>query len=125
MWDFPESAAVQKAIRDIDAVGGIVSAVCHGPAALVNATRADGSLLIAGKRMAAFTNGEEEEVQSTHVVPFLLATTLNERGALHQNAANWADNVVVDGRLITGQNPQSAASLGEALRDALRDALLA
>jgi putative intracellular protease/amidase len=119
MWDFPDSAAAQKAIREIDAAGGIVSAVCHGPAALVNATKADGSLLIAGKRLAAFTDGEEEAVQSTHVVPFLLATTLNKRGALHQNAANWANNVVVDGRLITGQNPQSAASLGEALRDAL------
>jgi putative intracellular protease/amidase len=119
MWDFPDNAAAQKAIREIDAAGGIVSAVCHGPAALVNATRADGSLLIANKKVAAFTDGEEEEVQSTHVVPFLLASTLNERGAQHQNAANWANNVVVDGRLITGQNPQSAASLGEKLRDAL------
>lgn len=119
MWDFPDSPAVQKAIREIDAAGGIVAAVCHGPAALVNARCADGSLLVTGKRLAAFTNGEEEEVQSTHVVPFLLESTLIERGADHQTAANWADNVVVDGRLITGQNPQSAASLGKALRDAL------
>jgi putative intracellular protease/amidase len=119
MWDFPDNAAAQKAIREIDRAGGIVSAVCHGPAALVNARRADGSFLVAGKRVAAFTDDEEEEVQSTHVVPFLLASTLVERGAAHQNAANWAYNVVVDGRLITGQNPQSAASLGEALRDAL------
>lgn len=59
------------------------------------------------------------KVQSSHVVPFLLASTLNERGALHQDIPNWSNNVVVDGRLITGQNPQSAASLGEALRDAL------
>lgn len=103
MWDFPDSAAAQKAIRAIDAAGGIVSAVCHGPAALVNARRADGSLLVAGKKVAAFTDGEEEEVQSTHVVPFLLASTLNELGAHHQNAANWADNVVVDGRLITSR----------------------
>jgi putative intracellular protease/amidase len=119
MWDFPDSAAAQKAIREIDAAGGIVSAVCHGPAALVNARRADGSLLVAGKQVAAFTNGEEEEVQSTHIVPFLLATRLNERGAHHQDSPNWSDQVVVDGRLITGQNPQSAASLGVALRDAL------
>lgn len=119
MWDFPDSAGAQKVIREIDAAGGIVSAVCHGPAALVNARRADGSLLVAGKRVAAFTDGEEEEVQSTHVVPFLLASTLNERGALHQDSPNWSNKVVVDGRLITGQNPQSAASLGEALRDAL------
>jgi putative intracellular protease/amidase len=119
MWDFPDSAGAQKAIREIDAAGGIVAAVCHGPAALVNARRADGSLLVAGRRVAAFTNGEEEAVESTHVVPFLLASTLNERGALHQDSPNWSDKVVVDGRLITGQNPQSAASLGLALRDAL------
>jgi putative intracellular protease/amidase len=119
MWDFPDSAAAQKAIREIDAAGGIVSAVCHGPAALVNATRADGTLLVAGKKVAAFTNGEEEEVQSTHVVPFLLADKLGERGAFHQDTSNWSDNVIVDGRLITGQNPQSASSLGKALRDAL------
>lgn len=119
MWDFPDSVAAQNAILEIDAAGGIVSAVCHGPAALVNARRADGSLLVAGKRVAAFTDSEEEEVQATNVVPFLLASTLVARGAQHQNAANWADNVVVDGRLITGQNPQSAASLGEMLRDAL------
>lgn len=119
MWDFPESTAAQKAIREIDAEGGIISAVCHGPAALVNARRVDGSLLVAGKRVTAFTNGEEEEVQSTHVVPFLLASKLNERGAHHQNTPNWTNNVVVDGRLITGQNPQSAASLGEILCAAL------
>ncbi|WP_235202497.1 type 1 glutamine amidotransferase domain-containing protein [Pseudomonas syringae USA007] len=119
MWDFPDNLAVQKLIREVDEAGGIVSAVCHGPAAFVNARRADDTLLVAGKRLAAFTDAEEDEVQSTHIVPFLLAATLTSRGALHQSAANWADNVVVDGRLITGQNPQSAASLGEALRDAL------
>lgn len=96
-----------------------MSAVCHGPAALVNARDADGNLLIAGKRVASFTNGEEEEVQSTHVVPFLLADRLETRGAHHVDSPNWSDNVIVDGRLITGQNPQSAAHLGEALRDAL------
>lgn len=119
MWDFPDSDAAHRAIREIDAAGGIVSAVCHGPAVLVNARRADGSLLVEGRRVAAFTDGEEEEVQATHIVPFLLASTLIARGALHQNTPNWSDNVVVDGRLITGQNPQSAAHLGLVLRDAL------
>ncbi|KGQ70031.1 dihydroxyacetone kinase [Chelonobacter oris] len=119
MWDFPDNAAAQKAIREIYEAGGIVSAVCHGPAALVNARLSDGSLLVAGKNVAAFTDAEEEEVQSTDVVPFLLASTLNERGAHHQDSPNWSDKVVADGRLITGQNPQSAASLGEVLRDAL------
>ncbi|MFV0408984.1 MAG: type 1 glutamine amidotransferase domain-containing protein [Paracoccus sp. (in: a-proteobacteria)] len=119
MWDFPDNAAIQRAIHEIDAAGGIVSAVCHGPAALVNARGADGNLLVAGKQVASFTNGEEEEVQSTHVVPFLLADRLEERGAHHIDSPNWSDTVVADGRLITGQNPQSAAHLGELLRDAL------
>lgn len=119
MWDFPDNAAILDAIRQIDAAGGIVSAVCHGPAALLNAKGADGSFLIAGKELASFTNDEEEEVQSTHVVPFLLADRLEERGAHHVAAANWSDHVMIDGRLITGQNPQSAAHLGEVLRDAL------
>lgn len=119
MWDFPDSAGAQKAIREIYAAGGIVSAVCHGPAALVNVKRANGEYLVAGKKIASFTNGEEEEVQATKIVPFLLADRLNERGAFHQNTPNWSDNVVVDGRLISGQNPQSASSLGKALRDAL------
>lgn len=119
MWDFPDNAAAQNAIRSIYEAGGIVSAVCHGPAALVNARLTDGSYLVAGKNVAAFTDAEEEEVQSTHVVPFLLETTLKQRGAIHHAATNWHDEVQVDGRLITGQNPQSAASLGVALREAL------
>ncbi|AXV81655.1 type 1 glutamine amidotransferase domain-containing protein [Ralstonia solanacearum] len=115
MWDFADSPAVQKVIREIWEAGGVVSAVCHGPAALVNATLSDGSMLVAGKKLAAFTDEEEAEVKYTHVVPYLLATTLKKRGALHQPARNWAENVVVDGRLITGQNPASAHGVGKAV----------
>ncbi|MFK0166629.1 type 1 glutamine amidotransferase domain-containing protein [Rhizobium sp. NPDC090279] len=115
MWDFADSEAVQKVIREIWETGGIVSAVCHGPAALVNATLSDGSYLVAGKRLAAFTDEEEAEVNYTKVVPYLLATTLKQRGALHQPAPNWSENVVTDGRLITGQNPASAHGVGQAL----------
>ena len=115
MWDFPESAAVRKVTREIYEAGGVVSAVCHGPAALVNVVLSDGSYLVAGKHVAAFTNDEEEEVKATNIVPFLLATTLTERGAIHQPAANWSANVVVDGRLVTGQNPASAGGVGDAL----------
>lgn len=115
MWDFPDNPVVIRVIREIYEAGNIVSAVCHGPAALVNVTLSDGSYLIAGKNIAAFTNDEEEEVQSTNVVPFLLADGLNAHGAIHHNAPNWTNNVKVDGRIITGQNPQSAASVGEAI----------
>ncbi|WP_394678679.1 type 1 glutamine amidotransferase domain-containing protein [uncultured Sphingobacterium sp.] len=120
MWDFPDTAAVQTAIREMYESGKIVSAVCHGPAALVNAKLSDGSYLVNGKKLAAFTDDEEEEVQSTNVVPFLLASTLEKRGALHQYSPNWSDNTVADGRLITGQNPQSAFSLGKLLLNALK-----
>ena len=117
MWDFPDSPAVQRVIKEIWEAGGIVSAVCHGPAALVNARLSDGSYLVAGKQLAAFTNAEEEEVQATKIVPFLLADALTTHGANHHPAANWSANVIVDGRLVTGQNPQSAAGVGESVRD--------
>ncbi len=119
MWDFADSEAVQKVIREIWEAGGIVSAVCHGPAALVNATLSDGSYLVAGKKLASFTDEEEAEVKYTNVVPYLLATTLKQRGALHQAAANWSENIVTDGRLITGQNPASAHGVGQALVERL------
>jgi len=115
MWDFADSPAVQKVIREIWESGGIVSAVCHGPAALVNAKLSDGSYLVAGKKVAAFTDEEEAEVNYTKVVPYLLASTLKQRGALHQPAANWSENVVTDGRLVTGQNPASAHQVGQAI----------
>ncbi|MBX9402269.1 type 1 glutamine amidotransferase domain-containing protein [Lysobacter sp. BMK333-48F3] len=117
MWDFPGSTAVARVAREIYQAGGAVAAVCHGPAALVNVVLDDGTALVAGKRVAAFTDSEERAVGLEHVVPFLLAGALGERGALHQPAPDWTAQVVVDGRLITGQNPQSAAGVGAALRD--------
>ncbi|WP_290974858.1 type 1 glutamine amidotransferase domain-containing protein [Herbaspirillum sp.] len=122
MWDFPFDEAVRSVTRSIYEAGGIVGAVCHGPAALVNVTLGNGEPLVAGKRVAAFTDSEEHAVKLEKVVPFLLASTLVERGAHHQPAADWTANVVVDGRLVTGQNPQSAAGVGAAMRDLLRTA---
>lgn len=66
--------------------------------------------------MAGFTNGEEEEVQSTNVVPFLLQDALINHGAIYKHAPNWNNNIAIDGRLIMGQNPQSATSVGEAIK---------
>ncbi|QWF15523.1 type 1 glutamine amidotransferase domain-containing protein [Lysobacter capsici] len=119
MWDFPGSAAAQRVTREIYENGGTVAAVCHGPAALVNAMLSNGEYLVAGKRVSAFTDEEERAVGLADEVPFLLASKLGQRGALHQPAPDWTAQVVVDGRLITGQNPQSAAGVGAALRDSL------
>ena len=115
MWDFADSAAIQKITREIYERGGIVSAVCHGPAALVNVKLSDGKFLVDGKNLTAFTNGEEADVQATDIVPFLLETALKNHGAIHHAAANWSNHVVEDGRLVTGQNPASAAGVGEAV----------
>lgn len=117
VWDFPDNAAVQRVTREVYEAGGIVAAVCHGPAALVNVKLSDGRHLVDGKRVTGFTDSEEHAVGLAQVVPFLLATTLKQRGALHESAADWQAHVVVDGRLVTGQNPQSATGVGEALRD--------
>ncbi len=119
MWDFPDSAAVSDMTRAIYEAGGVVGAVCHGPAALVNVKLSDGAYLVAGKNVSAFTDDEERAVQLDQVVPFLLASTLVQRGATHHPAPNWTAKVVVDGRLVTGQNPQSAAGVGAAMRDLL------
>lgn len=119
MWDFPNSPDVQRIIRELYEADKPVAAVCHGPAALVNATLSDGRYLVEGKRVAAFTDAEERAVKLADVVPFLLETTLKSRGAQHQAVAEWQPLTLVDGNLITGQNPQSATGVGEALRDKL------
>jgi putative intracellular protease/amidase len=112
MWDFPTAPYLQSIARTIYDNNGIVAAVCHGPAALVNLKLANGHYLVAGKRVAAFTNDEEQAVHSKGDVPFLLQTTLQKRGAHFEKGASFKSKVVVDGRLITGQNPASAKDLG-------------
>ncbi|WP_395321568.1 type 1 glutamine amidotransferase domain-containing protein [Variovorax sp. UC74_104] len=119
MWDFPASADVSRVTREIYEAGGVVGAVCHGPAALVNVKLSNGTYLVAGKNVSAFTDDEERAVRLDEVVPFLLASTLEQRGAHHHPAPDWTAKVIVDGRLVTGQNPQSAAGVGAAMRDLL------
>lgn len=119
MWDLPGEARLALIAAKIYEAGGIVSAVCHGPAGLVNIKLSSGTYLVAGNEVAAFTNEEERAVQLTEVVPFLLASTLVERGARLVAAPNFTNNVVISGRLITGQNPKSARGVGDALVVAL------
>ena len=93
--------------------GGVVSALCHGNAALVNIKLSSNKYLVEGKRVAAFTNKEESMLGTSKVVPFLLQDKLNERGAVHVLGKAWQENVIVDGRLITGQNPASAKKVAK------------
>lgn len=119
MWDFPQNRALAELARDIWEKDGVVAAVCHGPAALTNARLSDDSYLVAGRRMTCFTNEEEREAGAEDVVPFLLESRLEERGATIEKADPHQEKVVVDGRLVTGQNPASARGVGGAIAGAL------
>lgn len=111
MWDFPGNADLSRLGRAVYESGGVVSAVCHGPAGLVGMTLSDGTPLVSGKTITSFTNEEEAAVNLTGVVPFLLADRLGKDGATHVSAEPFTEHVQVDGRLVTGQNPQSAAGV--------------
>ncbi|MCC3437409.1 MAG: type 1 glutamine amidotransferase domain-containing protein [Microcoleus sp. PH2017_29_MFU_D_A] len=113
MWDFADNQELAEIAAAIYEAGGIVGAVCHGPAALVNIKLSDGTYLVANKTVAAFTNEEEAAVGLTDIVPFLLEAKLIERGANFTKVPNFQVCVVASDRLVTGQNPASAAGVGE------------
>lgn len=115
MWDFPDNQELAEITTAIYERGGIVGAVCHGAAGLVNLQLADGTYLIAGKKLSCFTNEEEAAVSLTDVVPFLLESKLIDRGAIIEKVANFQKKIVISDRLVTGQNPASAAGVGEAM----------
>ena len=115
MWDFPDAQAFSEAARVIYEAGGVVGAVCHGPAGLLNVRLSNGRYLLADKAVSAFTNDEERAVKLEKVVPFLLESRLVERGAHFQRAANWQEKVAVSERLVTGQNPASASGVAKAM----------
>lgn len=122
MFDLAQDTRVKELLRHFADSGKIYAAVCHGPAAFVGATTASGQKIVAGKKLTAFTNDEEREVQLDKAVPFLLADKLREEGAQYEEASKWSDHVVTDGKLITGQNPQSSASTARAVIAALSTA---
>lgn len=123
MWDLPDSEAVQRAVRTMYERGKIVGAVCHGPAALVNVKLSDGSWLVDGKKVSAFTDEEEKAAEKDDIMPFMLASKLVERGAKHEKSGNFESSVSIDGNLVTGQNPASAKGVAEAIRDRVRERL--
>ncbi|MCD7914184.1 MAG: type 1 glutamine amidotransferase domain-containing protein [Tannerellaceae bacterium] len=119
MWDLPEVTELSTIARQIYEAGGIVAAVCHGPAGLVNLKLSDGIHLIEGKRVTGFTNEEEKLMKRENIVPFLLEDMLIKRKATFTKGAPMLPHVVVDGRLITGQNPASAHKVGKEIAKAL------
>jgi putative intracellular protease/amidase len=115
MFDLPGSKSVQAAVARFIESKRPTAFVCHGPAGLVGATLSDGTSVVKGRKVTGFTNSEEAAVKLTEKMPFLLETRLGELGGTFSGAENWAVHVVVDGNLITGQNPASSAKAAEAV----------
>jgi len=114
MWDLAEDPHSIKLIESFYDSGKPVAAVCHAPGVLRH-VKHKGEPIVKGKRVAGFTNTEEAEVQLTDVVPFLVEDELKRLGGLYQKTDNWYPFAVVDGRLITGQNPSSSTITAETL----------
>lgn len=121
MWDLPNDVGVTRVIEQAFAADKVIGAVCHGAAGLVSAKRADGRSILAGKRVNSFTDAEEAAVGLTSVVPFPLETRMRELGGLFESAPNWQPFAVRDGKLVTGQNPQSSALVAKHVLKALQD----
>jgi len=122
MYDLATDAQSHEIIKEFYEKGKIVSAVCHGPAALANVKLSDGSYLVNGQEIATFTNAEEEQAGLTQAVPFALETQLEKNGAKIVKVDPWQVKVAISGKggkLITGQNPASAGPIGEAILAAL------
>ena len=114
MVDIARNTEVQKAVVRAWSTDKLVSAVCHGPCALLGVDLGDGKPFLEGKRVTAFSKSEEHDY-AREDVPYELEDAITGEGASYSSAANWQPNVIVDGRLITGQNPASAGPLAEAL----------
>ncbi|OLN88079.1 Glutathione-independent glyoxalase [Colletotrichum chlorophyti] len=124
MFDLAVDEVSHALIREFYESGKIVSAVCHGPGALVNVKLSDGEYLVKGQEVTGFSNAEEDAYQFTDAMPFLLETEMKSRGGKYVKADQlFGVKVAVsgkDGRLITGQNPPSAGVIGNTLVEAIK-----
>src|SRR5215469_5214679 len=118
MWDLVDNPDSIALIESFYNSGKPVAAVCHSPA-VFHRVMYQGDPLVKGKRVTGFTNGEEEAVHLTKIVPFLVEDELKRIGGLYEKKADWAPFAIVDGRVITGQNPASSTAAAKALMDVL------
>lgn len=114
MYDFPDSEGLQRITREIWERGGIVSSVCHGYCGLLNTRLTDGSLLVDGRKVTGFAWQEEVLARVDKLVPYNAEEEMKKRGALYEKALlPFVSYAVVDGNLVTGQNPGSAKETAE------------
>ena len=115
LWDLANDAKSIALIEAFTAQDKPVAAVCHGPAALVGAKGTDGKPLVSGKKVTSFTNDEEKAVGLETVVPISIEDEFKKHGATFERGENWASYAVVDGKLVTGQNPASSEETADAV----------
>ena len=121
MWDFPDDPGLQRLTREIYEQGGVVASVCHGYCGLLNTRLSDGSLLVKGRRLTGYAWIEEVLAGVAGKVPYNAEALMRERGARYEKALlPFTSKVVVDGRLVTGQNPQSAKATAQQVVALLR-----
>jgi putative intracellular protease/amidase len=118
MWDLVDNPTSIALIESFYNSGKPIAAVCHSPA-VFHRVMYEGVPLIKGKRVTGFTNGEEAAVHLTEVVPFLVEDELKRVGALYEKAPDWESFAVVDGRIVTGQNPASSTAAAKSLMEVL------
>lgn len=115
MFDLPDNAHLKELLENFAVEAKVIAAVCHGPAGFVGARKADGTPLVAGKTLTAFTDAEERAVKLDKAVPFMLETRLREEGAKFVVGKMWTAHIQVDGNLVTGQNPASSEGAADAV----------
>jgi putative intracellular protease/amidase len=120
LWDLTKDPDSIKLIQEFWSAKKPVAAVCHAPSVLFNVKDENGEPLVKGKKVTGFTNTEEEAVQLTKVVPFLLEDELKNKGGQYSKKEDWASYVVKDGLLITGQNPASSEEAAKELLGLLK-----
>ncbi len=119
LWDLAEDAHSIKLIEAFANTDRPIAAVCHAPAVFKHPRGADGKPLVSGKTVTGFTNTEEEGVGLTRVVPFRVEDMLKANGGKYEKGADWASFVVIDGKLVTGQNPASSEEAARKLMSLL------
>jgi putative intracellular protease/amidase len=120
LWDLHNDSDSIALIEGFIAAGKPVATVCHAPAVLLKAKDQNGDPLVKGKKVTGFSNSEEAAVELTDVVPYLLEDQLIAKGGMYQKVEDWNPLAVVDGLIITGQNPASSDTVAEALVKALK-----
>jgi putative intracellular protease/amidase len=119
LWDLAENTVSARLIESTLRSGRPVALVCHAPGVLRHTVNEDGTPLVSGKKVTGFANSEEEAVQLTDVVPFLVEDELTKLGGVYSQTGDWQPYVLQDGLLITGQNPASSAPAADALIELL------